>query len=198
VRVECSLRLGGSAASRTLEVVGGDDRLTLPAGVSPVVWAAWWWCAGVVCEVPQTRYATVEGGGQVAYQAGGESPVDVLVTAPSIFPVDMRWEEPRVARFLDRLSSFCRHVWFDPRGTGASDSIPHEEGRMTDSYVDDMLAVVDDVGCEPVAILGLSFPVGVLFAATHPDRTTALVLADTSARPHRADDYPAGWPRQGD
>jgi class 3 adenylate cyclase len=142
--------------------------------------------------VPETRYATVEGGTQVAYQAVGDGPIDVLVLNVS-FPVDMMWEEPHLVRFLDRLSSFCRHVWFDPRGTGASDWIPHEEGRMVESLVDDMLAVVDHLGCERVAVLGLSVPVGVLFAASHPARTTALVLADGSARYRRSDDYPAGW-----
>ena len=74
----------------------------------------------------ETRYATVDGGGQVAYQAIGDGPIDVLVNSMSGVPVDMMWEEPRVVRFLDRLSSFCRHVWFDTRGTGASDSIAHE------------------------------------------------------------------------
>jgi class 3 adenylate cyclase len=143
--------------------------------------------------VPETRYASVESGGQVAYQAVGDGPVDTLVLS-SLFPVDMMWEEPRLVRFLDRLSSFCRHVWFDPRGTGASDSIPHEEGRMVESLIDDMLAVVDDLGCERVAVLGLTVPVGVLFAASHPQRATALVLADSSARLRVADDYPLGLP----
>ena len=129
------------------------------------------------------------GGGQVAYQAVGDGPVDVLVLNVAC-PIDLMWDEPRVVGFLDRLSSFCRHVWFDPRGTGASDSIPHEEGRMTESYVDDMLAVIDDLGCERVAVLGLSVPVGVLFAASHPARATALVLADASARLRHAAGYP--------
>jgi class 3 adenylate cyclase len=141
----------------------------------------------------ETRYATVDGGGQVAYQAIGDGPIDVLVNKMSGIPIDMMWEEPRVVRFLDRLSSFCRHVWFDTRGTGASDSIAHAEGRMVESTVDDMVAVVDHLGCDRVAILGLGVPVGVLFAATHPDRTRALVLADCSVRYRWADDYPAGW-----
>jgi class 3 adenylate cyclase len=145
-----------------------------------------------VREVPDTRFAMVEGGGQVAYQAVGAGPLDVLVN-DVFFPVDMMWEEPGVVRFLDRLSSFCRHVWFDPRGTGGSDGIPHEEGRLVESFVDDMVAVVDDLGCERVAVLGLSIPSGAMFAATHPDRVTALVLADTSARFRFADDYPVGW-----
>jgi class 3 adenylate cyclase len=136
----------------------------------------------------------VEGGRQVAYQAVGDGPVDVVVVRPPMSPVDMMWEEPRVARFLNRLSSFCRHIWFDAGGTGASDWIPHEEGRMVDSYLDDILAIVDDLGCERVALFGLSVPVGTLFAAAHPGRTTALVLADASARYRAADDYAPGWP----
>jgi pimeloyl-ACP methyl ester carboxylesterase len=145
-----------------------------------------------VRDVVETRYATVDGGGQVAYQAIGNGPIDVLVNRPPMFPVDMMWEEPRVVRFLDRLSSFCWHVWLDPRGTGASDWIAHEQGRLVESFVDDMVAVIDHLGCDRVAILGLGVP-GVLFAATHPDRTRALVLADSSVRYRRAEGYPAGW-----
>jgi class 3 adenylate cyclase len=136
----------------------------------------------------------VEGGRQVAYQAVGDGPLDVVMLAPTLCPVDMMWDEPRMVRFLDRLSSFCRHIWFDPGGTGASDWIPHDEGRMVESYVDDMLAIVNDLGCERVALFGLSVPVGTLFAAAHPGRTTALVLADASARYRAAEDYAAGWP----
>jgi class 3 adenylate cyclase len=146
-----------------------------------------------VHDVVETRYATVDGGGQVAYQAIGDGPIDVLVYRMTNIPVDMMWEAPRVVRFLDRLSSFCRHIWFDARGTGASDSIAHEDGRMVESYIDDVVAVVDDLGCDRVALLGLGPPVGVLFAATHPGRTRALVLADASVWYRWADDYPAGW-----
>jgi class 3 adenylate cyclase len=143
-------------------------------------------------EVPETRFADTPSG-RVAYQALGDGPIDVLVSRMTNIPIDMMWEEPRVVRFLDRLSSFCRHVWFDARGTGASDPIAHEEGRMAESYMDDMVAVIDHLGCDRVALLGLGAPVGVLFAATHPGRTRALVLADQSVRYRWADDYPAGW-----
>jgi class 3 adenylate cyclase len=93
---------------------------------------------------------------------------------------------------LNRLSSFSRHFWFDPRGTGASDWIPHSEGRLLESLVDDMVAVLDQVGCERVALLGLGPPIGLLFAATHPERTTAVALVNASVRFRRADDYPQG------
>jgi pimeloyl-ACP methyl ester carboxylesterase len=137
-------------------------------------------------------YASVRGAGRIAYQVVGDGPLDVLVIRAT-FPVDMMWDEPRVVRFLDRLSSFCRHVWFDPRGTGASDSIPHDEGRFVESQVDDIGAVLDAVGSERVAIIGLGVPVGAVFAATHPERASALVLADATARYRRGDDYPVGW-----
>jgi len=139
-------------------------------------------------------YALVEGGGRVAYQVVGDGPLDVLVIRQAISPVDMMWDEPRVVRFLDRLSSFCRHVWFDARGTGASGGISHAEGRLIESHMDDMVAVLDALGWERVAIISLGIPTGAVFAATHPDRVTALVIADASARYRWADDYPVGWP----
>ena len=138
-------------------------------------------------------YAAVENGARVAYQVVGDGPLDVLVIRPPAFPVDMMWDEPRVVRFLDRLSRFCRHIWFDPRGSGASDSISHGEGRLVESFDDDIVAVLDAVGSERVAVLGLSVPVGLVFAATHPDRTTAVVAADAPVRFRRAPDYPVGW-----
>ena len=147
-----------------------------------------------VRDAPITEYARAVDGSQIAYQVVGDGAVDILVNRATYFPVDMMWEPPRVARFLDRLSSFARHIWFDPRGTGASDRIPHEEGRLLETVVDDMVAVLDAVGCDRAALLGLGVPIPLLFAATHPDRTAALVLADCAARMRRSDDYPEGLP----
>jgi pimeloyl-ACP methyl ester carboxylesterase len=118
--------------------------------------------------------------------SGGDGAIDVLVNRQLFFPVDLMWDEPRLVYFLNRLSSFCRHIWFDPRGTGASDWIPHAEGRLVESIVDDMVSVLDDVGCERVALLGLGPPVGLMFVAAHPERTTALVLINAAARYRRA------------
>jgi len=145
-----------------------------------------------VLGAPPTQFARAVDGNRVAYQVVGDGPVDVLVSRATYFPIDMMWEQPRLVRFLDRMSSFSRHVWFDPRGTGASDRIHHEEGRLLESVVDDMVAVLNAVGCQRVALFGLGVPIPLLFAATHPDRTSALVLADSSPRVRRADDYPVG------
>jgi class 3 adenylate cyclase len=105
----------------------------------------------------------------------------MVISRPVSFPIDLMWEESRLVRFLDRLSSFSRHVWFDPRGCGASDWIPRTEGRLPESVVDDMVAVLDDARCERVVVVGLAVPVGLLFAATHPERTKALVLVNSGA-----------------
>jgi class 3 adenylate cyclase len=141
--------------------------------------------------LPETVYAK-PGDGWVGYQVVGAGPPDVLVTKPPFFPVDLMWDEPRLVRFLNGLSSFSRHIWFDIRGTGSSDAITPVEGRLLESHVDDMIAVFDDLGCEQVVVLGTLGGPALQFAATHPERTSALVLIDPTARIRRAEDYPEG------
>jgi len=121
----------------------------------------------------------------------GTGTPDVLAVKPPFLPVDLMWDEPRLGRFLNGLSSFSRHIWFDARGTGSSGSIEPVEGRLNESVVDDMVAMVDERACERVVVLGASAGTPALqFAATHPERTSALALMNPSARFRRADDYP--------
>jgi len=143
-----------------------------------------------VTDLPETRYADTANG-QVAYQIVGDGPLDLLVFHPPICPVDLLWDEPMVVRFLERLSTFSRSIWFDPRGRGASDPLPHDEDRFEESSTDDMLGVIDHLGLEQVALLGLETP-AFLFAAAHPERTKALVLYNSTARYRWAEDYPDG------
>jgi class 3 adenylate cyclase/pimeloyl-ACP methyl ester carboxylesterase len=144
-------------------------------------------------EIPETRYARTPGGDRVAFQVIGTGPLDVLVNRSPWFPIDLMWDEPRLVFFLNRLSAFCRHIWFDARGTGASDAVGRSEGRLIDAVLEDMLAVVDAAGCERVALVDMAGgPSGVLFAATHPERTAALVLFNSAARLRAGDDYPIG------
>ncbi len=145
---------------------------------------------------PETRFAQTPDGRHVAFQVVGDGPIDVLVTRPTAFGVDMMWEEPRLAHFLNGLSAFCRHIWFDPRGVGSSDWLPHEDGRLVESTVEDMVAVLDAVGSRHVALLGLAVPYGLLFAATHPERTTAVALVNVSVRFRYAADYEQGLPHE--
>ncbi len=119
----------------------------------------------------------------------------MLIIKPPFIPIDLMWDEPRFVRFLNGLSSFSRHIWFDQRGTGSSDAIAPVEARLIESVVDDMIAVLDELGCERAVVLGASGGglAALLFAATHPERTSALVLINSSARFRRADDYPEGY-----
>jgi class 3 adenylate cyclase len=131
---------------------------------------------------PRTRYA--EGpGGRVAYQVVGEGPIDVLVSTAGLWvPIDLMWDEPRAVRALERMSSFCRHVWFDPRGRGGSDPIGHDEDRLIEGIVDDMVTVLDDLGWADANVLQIAGTQGFVFAATHPERVRSLALFNPAAR----------------
>src|SRR5690242_18503074 len=69
--------------------------------------------------IPETRYAQAVDGGQVAYQVAGSGPT-LMLGFNALAGIDVMREEPRFVRFLDRLSSFTRHAWFDPRNQGSS------------------------------------------------------------------------------
>ena len=129
---------------------------------------------------PETKFADTSRG-RIAYQVHGVSPPEVVVNFGLLFPIDLMWDEPSLRGFLERLSSFSRHLWFDPRGRGASDPLPGDEDRFAESGVDDILALVDHLGLERVTLLCLNATAPILFAATHPERTKALVIVDTSA-----------------
>src|ERR1700676_4221712 len=125
----------------------------------------------------QTRYAK-SGDVHIAYQVVGTGPVDLVFVQGWVTNVELWWEEPRWASFYERLASFSRLILFDKRGTGLSDrgsvrGVPTLEERM-----DDVRAVMDAVGSDAAFVLGLSEggPMSVLFAASHPERTRALVL----------------------
>jgi class 3 adenylate cyclase len=132
----------------------------------------------------------------IAYQVVGEGPFDLVLVSGFVSHLEIDWEEPRSAHFLERLASFSRLIRFDKRGTGLSDrpgGLPDLETRM-----DDVRAVMDAAGSERAALFGYSegAPMSVLFAATYPSRTTALVLYGTYAkRRDPTDDYPwaATW-----
>jgi pimeloyl-ACP methyl ester carboxylesterase len=142
---------------------------------------------------PETRYAT-SGEVSIAYQVIGSGPPDLILVPGWVSNIEVFWEEPTVARFLQRLASFSRLILFDKRGTGLSDrvgALPDLETRM-----DDVRAVMDAVGSEQAALCGYSEG-GVmcaLFAATYPTRTSALILMGSYARLQPTSDYPWGRP----
>jgi class 3 adenylate cyclase len=119
----------------------------------------------------------------IAYQVIGDGPLDVVFVPGFVTHLDIGWELEPFLKTLTRLSSFTRVIVFDKRGTGLSDrtaGIPTLAERM-----DDIRAVMDAAGSERAAIVGLSEggPSAILFAATFPERTSALVLWLTAARP---------------
>lgn len=138
---------------------------------------------------PQTRYAR-SGDVGIAYQVFGEGQMDLVLAFPFLSHLDLMWESPAMSHFLRRLGSFARVLVFDRRGVGLSDPVagaPTLEERM-----DDVRAVMDAAGSGRAALLGMSegATMCLLFAATYPERTSALVLWGAMARSTAAPDYP--------
>jgi len=141
----------------------------------------------------ETRYADSDGV-KIAYQVHGEGPLDLVFVPGFVSHLDLAWEEPSVARFFRRLASFARLIMFDKREQGLSD----RTGRppTLEDSMDDLEAVLAVTGAERPALFGISEggPMSMLFAATHPDRISSLVLYGTYARMSRAPDFPQGVP----
>jgi class 3 adenylate cyclase len=145
--------------------------------------------------LPETKYARL-GGDRIAYQVVGDGPPDLVLTLNSFGHVDIGWEEPGYALFLRTLASFSRVILFDRRGTGASDPLPLGSLPPWESYGVDLAAVLDEVGSEQAAIMAQldASPMAIFFAGTRPERTSALILANASAKYTATDDYPIGVP----
>lgn len=131
----------------------------------------------------------------LAYQVAGDGP-DLVLVPEWASHVEMQWEDPRSARFLDRLASFTRLLTFDKRGVGLSDPVALDALPTLESWMDDVGTVMDAARVADAAVLGIGSggPMSILFAATHPERTRALVLCNTYARVTATDDYPFGVP----
>jgi pimeloyl-ACP methyl ester carboxylesterase len=141
---------------------------------------------------PETRYAR-SGDVNIAYQVVGEGPLDLVYVPGWVSNVELMWEETAMAHFLGRLASFSRLILFDKRGTGLSDRVSNEELPTLEQRMDDVRAVLEAVGSDRAALFGHSEGgnMCVLFAATYPDRTTALItLGSFAKRRDPDDDYP--------
>lgn len=140
---------------------------------------------------PKTRYAK-SGDVNIAYQAFGEGPRTLVVAPAWVTHVDLAWEDPAQARFLERLGAFARVILFDKRGTGASDR--HTGTPCLQDRMDDIRTVMDANGVERAAIFACcdGGTMASMFAAAHPDRVTHLMLFGLFARKLRAADYPWG------
>src|SRR5918996_1907578 len=144
---------------------------------------------------PSTQYAT-SGDASIAYQVVGDGPIDLVLVLGFATHLELQWEAPPFARFCERLSSFSRLIIFDKRGTGLSD--PVTEAPTLELRIDDVRAMMDAAESERAALFGISEggPMSVLFAATHPERATALVLHGAMGRTTEAPDYPWASPAE--
>jgi pimeloyl-ACP methyl ester carboxylesterase len=140
---------------------------------------------------PETRYAQ-SGDVNIAFQVVGDGALDLVYVPGWVSHLELFWQEPSYAAFLRRLASFSRLILFDKRGTGMSDRVPESELPTLEQRMDDVRAVMDAVGSEEAALVGLSEggPMCLLFAATHPERTRALIMLGSYARRTWAPDYP--------
>jgi pimeloyl-ACP methyl ester carboxylesterase len=124
---------------------------------------------------PPIKYAR-NGDVSIAYQVVGEGPNDVLLIPGWVSHLELDWEEPAWVRWCERLTRFSRLVRFDKRGTGLSDRPP---GVATpEERMEDARAVLDAAGVERAHVLGWSEGggLGILLAATHPERVASLIL----------------------
>ena len=142
-----------------------------------------------------TRYARAGEDSYVAYQVVGDGPIDLVYTSGWLGHVEAQWEYPALARFLLRLASFSRLICFDRRGHGLSDPIDIDNITL-EQWMEDVRVVMDAAGSERAALLGAGEggPMTILFAATYPERTSALALISTQATMARHADYPWGVP----
>ena len=140
---------------------------------------------------PETRY-TRSGDLHIAYQAFGDGPLNLVYVPTWVSQIEHVWEEPSVQHYLGRLETFARVVMFDRRGAGLSDPLPR--APTLEEQMDDVLAVMDAAGTERAALVAQieGSAMAMMFAATHPERTEALVLFHPWAKLLRTADYPYG------
>ena len=130
--------------------------------------------------MPETSYAPC-GDLSLAYQVFGDGPVELVYAGSFVSHVELFWALPEYEAFMNRLAAFCRVVVFDKAGVGLSDPVP--KIRTLDDRAAEIEAMMDVVGFRTAALMGISEggPAAMVFAATRPERTRALVLTGTAA-----------------
>ena len=149
-----------------------------------------------MADAPATRYVK-SGDYNIAYQVVGEGDVDLIIVSGWVSHLEVDLEGRLYDRFVRRLASFSRLIRFDKRGTGMSDRVDPRNLPTLEERIDDVRAVMDAVGSERAALLGMSEggPMSILFSATHPERTSALILFGTAATVGAGED-PTGISRR--
>ena len=138
---------------------------------------------------PPTRYAR-SGEHNIAYQVHGDGPVDLVYIVGALSHIEAVWDEPGVARLLDRMAAFSRIIVMDRRGLGMSD--PIDAPVSLEDEVEDLAAVLDAVGTDSAAVYGSTgaVPYAIQFAAKYPERTRSLILYAGFVAATRNEDMP--------
>ena len=144
---------------------------------------------------PETKYATF-GDTHIAYQQFGDGPLDLVYVSNWTWSIDLVWDYPPLANWLDQLSDLARTIQFDMPGTGSSDPLPGDRPTTLEEWMDTVAVVLDHAGIERAALMAhdIGGMMSMLFAAAHPERVQSLVLFGSSARMNTAADYPIGFP----
>src|SRR4051812_30069644 len=139
---------------------------------------------------PPVRYAR-SGDVNVAYQVIGGGELDLVLVVGAMTNLNVYWDEPAYRRFVEQLAGFARVLVFDKRGMGLSDRV--EVGTL-EERMDDVRAVMDAAGSTEAALMGISEggPLSILFAASYPERTRALVLCGAEVKEETTSDWPWG------
>jgi len=139
---------------------------------------------------PDVRYAP-SGDVHIAYQILGDGPLDLVWVAGMVTNLEVLWDISEYRRFCERLASFSRLILFDKRGMGLSDRV---RAGTLDERMDDVRAVLDAADSEAAALIGVSEggPMSMLFAATYPERTRALILCGAEVKEEITEDWPWG------
>lgn len=147
---------------------------------------------------PRTRYVRSPDGVHIAYQTVGDGERDVVLLDGWVSPLEGRWDQPVVARNLERLASFSRLISFDKRGIGLSDRVALDASSTLEAWAEDVITVMDTAGSERAAVMGANDGgmAAMLFAATHPEKVSALILVNTSAKAFRDEKTPWAVPQE--
>lgn len=142
---------------------------------------------------PQVSYAR-RNDLNIAFQRGGDGPLDVIVVPGYVSQCETAWEEPSLSDFLGRMCAFSRLTIFDRRGTGLSDRTPSDLQPTLEERMEDLTIVMDEIGAERPVLFAWceGGAMAMKFAASYPEHLSALVLVNSSPRMRWADDYLPG------
>ena len=133
----------------------------------------------------------------MAYQVFGEGDLDILFISSWLSNLEVMWQIPLLANYLNQLASLGRVICFDKRGSGVSDPVPLAAIPVLEEWMDDAREVLDAAGSKNAMLIGDAEGgfMATLFAATYSQRVSALVLINATPRWTRDEDYPIGYPK---